>query len=80
MVLHVCGRGDGTHLSHPVEGAAKGEPFIIAPAGKPMVKVVPLDAPDAEHRTGLLAGHVSVPDDVDSMGPEEIRTKFRGRG
>ncbi|MGH8577284.1 MAG: type II toxin-antitoxin system prevent-host-death family antitoxin [Gammaproteobacteria bacterium] len=34
-----------THLSRLVEQAAKGEPFIIAKAGKPLVMVVPLDAP-----------------------------------
>ncbi len=34
-----------THLSRLVDRAAKGEPFIIAKAGKPLVKVVPLDAP-----------------------------------
>jgi len=34
-----------THLSRLVDQAAKGKPFIIARAGKPLVKVVPLDAP-----------------------------------
>jgi prevent-host-death family protein len=37
-----------THLSRLVEEAAKGEPFIIAKAGKPMVRVTPLDAPKAK--------------------------------
>lgn len=68
------------HLSRLVEAAAGGEPFIIARAGKPMVKVVALDAPDARHRIGFLAGQISVPDDFDSMGSEEIRTRFSGRG
>ena len=36
-----------THLSRLVDRAAKGEPFVIAKAGKPLVKVVPLDAPAA---------------------------------
>ena len=31
-----------THLSRLVEDAAHGNSFIIAKAGKPMVKVVPL--------------------------------------
>ena len=31
-----------THLSRLVEEAARGEAFVIAKAGKPMVKVVPL--------------------------------------
>ncbi|MDE2462332.1 MAG: type II toxin-antitoxin system prevent-host-death family antitoxin, partial [Alphaproteobacteria bacterium] len=34
-----------THLSRLVEAAAKGEPFVIAKSGKPLVKVVPLDCP-----------------------------------
>ena len=36
-----------THLSRLVEAAANGEPFIIARAGKPVVKVVAVDAPGA---------------------------------
>ena len=36
-----------TYLSRLIEAAAKGEPFIIAKAGKPLVKVVPVDAPTA---------------------------------
>ena len=45
-----------THLSRLVDRAAKGEPFIIAKAGKPLVKVVPLDAPPARKakRFGFL--------------------------
>ena len=34
-----------THLSRLVDRAAQREPFIIAKAGKPLVKIVPLDAP-----------------------------------
>lgn len=34
-----------THLSRLIDRASKGEPFVIAKAGKPMVKVVPIDAP-----------------------------------
>ena len=69
-----------THLSRLVEAAAKGESFIIARAGKPMVKVVALDASDARHRIGFLAGQITAPDDFDSMGAEEILTLFSGRG
>ena len=35
-----------THLSRLVQAAAQGEPFIIARAGTPMVKVVAVDAPE----------------------------------
>jgi prevent-host-death family protein len=69
-----------THLSRLVEQAAKGEPFVIAKAGKPVVKVVPLDAPVAGQvrRLGFLAGRISVPDDFDRMGSNEIERLFGG--
>lgn len=65
-----------THLSRLVEAAANGEPFIIERAGKPVVKAVALDAPEAGHRIGFLAGRISVPDDFDGMGAAEIRAIF----
>jgi prevent-host-death family protein len=67
-----------THLSKLVEQAAKGEPFVIAKAGKPLVKVVPVDAPDASapKRIGFLAGQISVPDDFDTMCQAEIEEMF----
>ena len=67
-----------THLSRLVEQAAKGESFVIAKAGKPMVKVVALDAPEAgqQRRLGFLAGQFQVPEDFDRMGQDEIAVLF----
>lgn len=69
-----------THLSRLVEKAALGESFIIAKAGKPMVKVIPLNAPEsgAMKRLGFMAGHFSVPADFDQIGKEEIEHMFGG--
>ena len=69
-----------THLSKLVDQAAKGEPFIIARAGKPLVKVVPLDAPVATRRLGFLVGVDDwlVPDDFDRMCEAEIVALFEG--
>ena len=69
-----------THLSRLVERAAKGEPFVIAKAGKPLVKVTALDAPTAGQvrRLGFMAGQITVPDDFDRMGRAEIEELFRG--
>ena len=69
-----------THLSRLVQAAANGEPFIIARAGKPMVKVVAVEAPDpgTTCRIGFLAGRISVPPDFDRMGADEIETLFEG--
>lgn len=70
-----------THLSRLVERAANGEPFIIAKAGKPLVKVVPLDAPveGEPGRIGFLDGLIDAPDDFKSIGAEEIEEMFYGK-
>jgi prevent-host-death family protein len=69
-----------TQLSRLVEQAAKGEEFIIAKAGKPLVKVIPLDAREAAvpRRLGFLAGEIAVPDDFDRIGQDEIERQFGG--
>jgi prevent-host-death family protein len=65
-----------THLSRLVEKAAGGEPFVIAKAGKQMVKVVSLDAPRSQKRLGFMSGEISVPGDFDRMGTSEIQKLF----
>jgi prevent-host-death family protein len=67
-----------TQLSRLVEEASKGESFLIAKAGKPMVKVTALGAPTGTEvkRLGFMAGQISVPDDFDCMGQEEIERMF----
>ena len=67
-----------THLSRLVNRAAKGEPFVIAKAGKPLVKVVPLDMPafGPVRRLGFMAGSIAVPDDFDRMDAAEIEEAF----
>ncbi len=65
-----------TQLSKLVDQAVKGEPFVIAKAGKPLVKVAALDAPAVPRRLGFLEGEISVPDDFDRMGEAEIASLF----
>jgi prevent-host-death family protein len=67
-----------TQLSRLVENAAQGESFVIAKAGKPMVKVTALDTPEAAQtqRFGFMAGQIQVPDDFDRMGEAEIEKMF----
>jgi prevent-host-death family protein len=69
-----------TQLSRLVDEAAQGKPFIIAKAGKAMVKVTPLDTPIGKQvrRLGFLAGQFSVPDDFDEMGSVVIERMFGG--
>lgn len=67
-----------THLSQLIERVGRGESFIIAKAGKPLVKVMPLDAPTGSEvqRLGFMVGQIKVPDDFDHMGSEEIEQLF----
>ena len=69
-----------THLSRLIEQAVKGESFIIAKAGKPLVKVTALNVPDSGQmkRLGFMAGQIAVPDDFDQMGHVEIEQLFEG--
>ena len=66
-----------TNLSRLIEAAVNGEPFVIAKAGKPMVKVTMVDQA-APRRLGFLAGTGSIPADFDQMGADEIADDFEG--
>ena len=70
-----------TNLSRLVEEAAQGNSFIIAKAGKPMVKVMPLSAEERKgvEKMGFMAGEISTPDDFDSLGAPEIFRLFEGK-
>jgi prevent-host-death family protein len=65
-----------THLSKLIDHAVKGETIVIAKAGKPLVKVVALDAPRAPRRLGFMAGEITVPKDFDRIGESEIAALF----
>lgn len=69
-----------TQLSKLVEMAARGESFVIAKAGKPMVKVIALDTPESSQmrRFGFMAGQIKVPDDFNTMGAGEVLELFEG--
>ncbi|HEY0795909.1 MAG TPA: type II toxin-antitoxin system prevent-host-death family antitoxin [Acidisarcina sp.] len=67
-----------TQLSRLIQMAVQGEPFIIAKAGKPLVKVTALDAPKTVKRIGFLKGQFKEPDDFDTIDAEEIERAFNG--
>ncbi|NRB58124.1 MAG: type II toxin-antitoxin system prevent-host-death family antitoxin [Salinicola sp.] len=69
-----------THLSQLVDKAAKGEPFIIAKAGKPMARVTAVDAPEPVkvRRRGFLKRQMRVPEDFDRLGETDIADSFEG--
>jgi prevent-host-death family protein len=71
-----------THLSRLADEAGAGETIILAKAGKPVAKLVPLEGEPLEkkrRRLGFLEGVYRVPDDFDTMFEEEIIAMFEGR-
>ena len=64
-----------THLSRLVERVSQGETVVIARAGKPVAKIVPLGEPSAKpRRFGFMQG--KVPEDFDRMFEDEIAELF----
>lgn len=65
-------------LSKLIDQAVHGESFIIAKAGKPLVKVSRLDAPgeNTKSRLGFMVGQITIPKDFDHMGQDEIVELF----
>lgn len=67
-----------TQLSKLVEFAAGGESIIIAKAGRPMVKVVPLDQAESLEmiKQGFIKDSLHVPDELDEAESEEMSGLF----
>ena len=70
-----------THLSRLVDQAAAGEEIVIARAGRPVARLVPLATTEsrARRRLGVLAGQLRVPADFDAPLSEDILASFEER-
>jgi prevent-host-death family protein len=68
-----------THLSRLVDEVAEGAEIVIAKAGKPVAKLVPLKPRSGRRKLGALAGKLVVPDDFDAPLPDEVLSDFEGR-
>lgn len=68
-----------THLSRIVDEVAAGAEVIIAKAGKPMARLVPITATAKPKRLGQLKGRIKVPDDFNAPLDEETLAQFEGR-
>ena len=69
-----------THLSRLIALAGQGQPFVIAKAGKPLVKVTAINSKNGEQRSrlGFMKGMMKVPDDFDRMGGDDLASLFAG--
>lgn len=69
-----------TQLSRLVEDASKGEEIVIAKAGKPMARLVPVQPPPKPRALGWLRGRFDVPEDFDAPLPGEVIAEFENCG
>ena len=69
-----------TRLSELVDQASRGETIIIAKAGTPLAKLVPLHhGPKRKIKFGLMKGEIEISDDFDDPLPEDVLAAFEGR-
>ena len=70
-----------THLSRLLDAVADGEEILIARAGRPVARLVPLQGASVPQRRqlGRLVGRFSVPEDFDAPLPEDVVNGFEGR-
>ncbi|MHB1841573.1 MAG: type II toxin-antitoxin system Phd/YefM family antitoxin [Sulfobacillus sp.] len=65
-----------THLSRLLAEVADGQEIVIAKAGKPMARLVGLNAPKPPRAPGFLKGKIRIADDFDAPLPEQILAEF----
>jgi prevent-host-death family protein len=68
-----------THFSRLVDAAAGGEVIVIAKAGKPAARLVPMEHVKVTRRFGGLKGKIHIADDFDAPLPDDILAAFEGR-
>jgi prevent-host-death family protein len=67
-----------THFSKLIQAAMEGEEIIIAKAGKPAAKLVPIREKRHGVRFGLMKGEIEISDDFDAPLPEDLLSAFEG--
>ncbi|CAG9173479.1 hypothetical protein LMG23992_02465 [Cupriavidus laharis] len=68
-----------TNFSRLVDAASGGEEIIIAKAGKPAARLVPMERVKVARRFGVLKGKIRVADDFDAPLPDDVIAEFEGR-
>jgi prevent-host-death family protein len=68
-----------THLSRLVDEAAGGREIVIARAGKPVARLLPLASAPPRKRFGLLKGRIRIPAGFDAPLPGDVLDAFEGR-
>jgi prevent-host-death family protein len=67
-----------THLSRLLTRVSGGEEVIIARAGKPVARLVPIAEKPVRREPGSAAGQVVIMPDFDAPLPDDIIQAFEG--
>jgi len=65
-----------THLSKLLERTAGGEEIIIAKAGVPVARLVPMILPSRKRLLGTEKGLIVIADDFDTELPHDVLKSF----
>ena len=68
-----------THLSRFIDEVEAGEEVIIAKAGKPVARLLPIRGKGRRRRLGLLDGKLKIPDEFNAPLPKKVLDSFLGR-
>lgn len=68
-----------TQFSRLVDAAAGGEEIVIAKAGKPAARLLPMERPKTARRFGGLKGKMRIAEDFDAPLPDDVIAAFEGR-
>jgi prevent-host-death family protein len=67
-----------THLSKLLARVCGGEEIVIARAGKPVARLVPVEPPRAPRQPGSAKGQIWISDDFNAPLPEDLLRLFEG--
>ena len=67
-----------THFSRLIDDVVEGGEVVIAKAGKPVARLVPIEK-TAKRKLGLLKGRLTIPEDFDAPLPDDVIAAFEGR-
>ena len=68
-----------TQFSKLIEAVMRGEEIVIARAGKPTARLVPMQASKPIRQPGALKGKMRVAADFDAPLPDDLQIMFEGK-
>ena len=67
-----------TNFSKLIDAVGQGEEIVIAKAGKPAARLVPVQTQKPVRKPGALKGKIHVADDFDAPLPDDLQVAFEG--